>query len=469
MTPPAAAPGTRSQAELFARAVDAHYMRAQFQRMLPALSTVPIRVTACEARPARALRVQKQKLLRVVYRVRIEAERGRRWEHTLVGTVPVSPDFLGPEIRSRCRAARNHAAAAPFRRLCVYAKNLQMAVLLFPVDPGLPGLTEVIGPIGARLLAPHLEECRRGAEIVGATWQLVHYRPSARCVVKVDLQLAGNPVPRSVFVKVFADDHGGLHWNNLRAVWDVSRRSQCLRVPRPLGYDAQHRLLILDAAPQKGDLAGWIEALASGGALPVGVELARLERCMVQAAGALSELQGCRCELTRERTYRGELARLHRDAGAARELFVELQPQIERVLDALGAQPVDNEILAPAHGSFRHRLAVGGEDGLTLLDWDGLCLANPALDAAIFLGHLRQEPLRQPGHATELEHLAGVFRRAFTGCRPEVPDDHLAAYEALVLMERALRSLRRPQAGPAAEQARNLMAAAEARLNGGYH
>ncbi len=469
MSTPVTAPGARSPAELFARAVDAHFMRAQFQRLLPALSTVPIRVTACEARPARALKVHRQKLLRVVYRVRIEAERGRRWEHTLVGTVPVSPDFLGPEIQSRCRAARGHEAAAPFRRLCVYAKNLQMAVLLFPVDPGLPGLTEVIGPDGARLLAPHLEECRNGAEITGAAWELLHYRPSARCVVRVDLNLAkahAHPWTRSVFVKVFGDDRAGIHWHNLRAVWEVSRRSQCLRVPRPLGYDAQHRLLILDAEPQKGDLAGWIEALANGEALPEGVGMARLERCMAQAAGTLSELQGCRCELTRERTYRGELARLHRDAAAARERHAELGPQIERLLDSLGAQPVDNETLVPAHGSFRHRMAIGGEDGLTLLDWDGLCLANPALDAANFLGHLRQGPLRRPGSASPLEHLAGVFRRAFVSSRPEVSAPQLAAYESLMLMERALRSLRRPEAGSAAEQARHLLTAAEAGLNG---
>ena len=53
----------------------------------------------------------------------------------------------------------------------------------------------------------------------------------------------------------------------------------------------------------------------------------------------------------------------------------------------------------PCHGGFRHKQLVGNDEYLTLLDWDGLTLAHPALDAASFLCRLRHAPITQPGKA----------------------------------------------------------------------
>ena len=120
----------------------------------------------------------------------------------------------------------------------------------------------------------------------------------------------------------------------------------------------------------------------------------------------------------------------------------ELARDIEHILERLQKCTPPHELLVPCHGGFRHKQLVGNDEYLTLLDWDGLTLAHPALDAASFLCRLRHAPITQPGNARALEGLAEVFRRAFLAREPEVSPHELALYETLVLMDLALRALR---------------------------
>ena len=58
----------------------------------------------------------------------------------------------------------------PFERLATYIDDLQMVVQMFPVDLDLPGVAEVTGTDGARLLAAHVPESpRRGEESTGSS------------------------------------------------------------------------------------------------------------------------------------------------------------------------------------------------------------------------------------------------------------------------------------------------------------
>jgi thiamine kinase-like enzyme len=104
---------------------------------------------------------------------------------------------------------------------------------------------------------------------------------------------------------------------------------------------------------------------------------------------------------------------------------------------------------------------IGDERGLVVLDWDGATMAPSALDAADFLARLRQEPLRSPGTAEPMSRLAEVFRREFLSREPLVAAQDLAAHEALALIEKALRSLRRPgEARSMTDEIRHQLAAA---------
>jgi hypothetical protein len=101
-----------------------------------------------------------------------------------------------------------------------------------------------------------------------------------------------------------------------------------------------------------------------------------------------------------------------------------------------------DEPLVPSHGGARHKQTVGNERTLTFVDWDGFCLASPALDPATFLARLRQAPIASPGGAPALERLADAFRARFLARVPAAAPV-LPLYEALVLAGQSLRSFRR--------------------------
>ena len=206
----------RRQDSLFTRALDADAMLAIFRRELPSLSHVPVRVTSCSMWAHSASRL-RCRTLRAVYQVTVESRSGRKWNNLLVGTVPASGDFLGPEVMARCRAAREHSAAQPFRELSLYLPELQMAVIFFPVDPGLPALAEITGADGGRLLAPYFGP-RPASPPTVTDWALRRYRPSSGCALRVNVELGngnGSPRRQAVDVKIFADDRGSAHFHNL--------------------------------------------------------------------------------------------------------------------------------------------------------------------------------------------------------------------------------------------------------------
>lgn len=450
-----------------ARALDEKQMLAVFRRELPAMADRRIRVSRCRIRPAAGSGRIHGGRRRIVYSVTVEAQGGSSWDHIIVGTTPVSSDFLSPEIMHLCRAAEANSAARPFTRLAAYVDDLDMALLLLPVDPALPGLAEITGGERGRLLAPHIRECADGAIIRQADWTVHRYIPARRCELALDVRtVAGSHMlKRRIRVDVFSDDRGSLHHRNMQAVWPITRTARWLRVPEPLGYHPDHRLLFTASRPERL-LTTWISRLERDRPLPDGIDLARVHHCINMATHALVELQQSGLEISQERTFRGELARLHRAAPHMRRAHGEAAPAFEQLLEMLGAQPIGEERLVPAHGRFRHERLAGDDGDLTILEWDGLCLASPALDAATFLGRLRRGPLSRPGHGRAIENLAHVFRRRFLRLDPGVSPSELAAYEAMVLARHAVQAARRrrSRSGASTRRAARLIEAARQRL-----
>jgi hypothetical protein len=455
---------------LIARAVDPGYMLELFQRELPALTATSIRVTACKARAGKARSALARRKLKVTYRVMIESNAGSVQQRMLLGTLPVTPDFLGPELLDCCRSAQGHPEVTPFERLACFVPEVQMGVYFFPVDPALPALIEATSADSGQLVAPFIPELCDGMHIKETQAQPLNYKPGTRCVVRFTLRLSGpggQQRRRVVYGKFFADDRGAKLHQDMQTLWEIARVSGCLRVPEPLGYDPQRRMLVMAEAPGERDLNLWVKLLEHEQPLPTGVDLERLERCMAVVARALAELHRSGIHPTETRSFQSELADQCRDLALMRSGDTELGREIERVVERLKVHALHNEPYVPCHGGFRHKQLMGNDHHLTLLDWDGLTLAHPALDAATFIARLRYMPINAPGKFSQLEHLAGIFRREFLAHEPEVDPLQLTLYEALVLTEFALRAFRRPKLK---EQViacvRHLIAEAECLLDG---
>lgn len=454
--------------ELFARLLDREQAAQLFRRELPPASDTPICVTSCDAKARFHRDFVRAGRIQIVYRVGLEVQGAAQREFVFLGAAPVTREYLGAQIQARSRALQGHPWVQPFGRRTWFVEELRLALLLFPLDPALPALAEITGSDGARVLGACLAAGLPHAQPARLHCELRRYSPLDRAVLRVQAEPAGEGAPgRAVYVKLFADESGASSYANLVALRAVTRGSSCLHVPEPLGYDPERRMLVLGEAPGQRDLNEWIKRVEHHEPLPSGVDLERLESCIQLVARALLELQGSALSPGTRRVFRDELAQLEKDRAFLPDLRAsqpELVARAESLLQCLDALAPARERLVPSHGSFRHKQMLGDEHELTVIDWDGYCLANPALDAATFLGRLRREPVLHPGCAPELERMAGEFRRSFLLHQPESAGQ-LALYESLVFTEQMLRAFRRPGAADGKTDAiRCLATAAEALL-----
>ena len=457
-----------AQRDLFRRLLDADHMLAVFRRELPPIAQREIRVTSCSIKPGRSEKPFRKGQLELVYRLGIEVGSEPPREYILLGVSPVGAGFPGREVLERARILRDHPAVSPFVQLAVHVQYLQLGLLLYPMDPALPGLAAITGSGGAQLLASFLPECRRGAKIERIECELKHYKPFNRAVLRVLALLSSPAAQRAVYVKAFYNDRGATSHRELAALWSVAQRSAFLRVPEPLGYDPDQRLLVMSEATGERHLNGWIRCIKKGQPLPAGVSLERVERCVVSAAKALGELQGSGLCPDERYTYEDELAHLKRDRGLldqdVQEQFPELLACFDALLRRLEALAPVNEPLVPSHGEFRHQQLVGDEDLLTFIDWDSFCFANPALDAARWLARLVRDSLGAHAGTPGMEWLAMTFRREFLAPRPEIAA-HLALYEGLHLTKQLLGAFGHASRGEdKLEHIRLLAAAADSQL-----
>lgn len=430
---------------LFARLSDATFMLEVFRRELPPLAGEALRVTQCRLKTEKSRTTLRQQKLRVVYRVMVEHD-GSEEEHIIVGTAPVPSGEPGDGLAALCDAARGHPLAGPFRCVTGHVADLRMTFQLFPVDVAMPALLEITRPDCGALLSPFLTECREGgASVEGVRHEVKHYRPGDRCVLRLIIALRGptGTTERVVYAKVFAGAVDAQGIEHLRALSHAMERSRCLHPPEILGYDPRRRILYTAEAPGP-KLSEWIKCLEKDQPLPAGVDEPRLLRCMALVAQGLHELHECGVRLARRRTMRDVVAGLREDLDWMERAQPDLAAEARGVLDRLAAIAPDDAPLVPAHGCFSHKQMIGDDHGLIVLDWDGMAMAHPAMDAADFLARLRQEARRNPGGARGVDRLADAFRREFLAREPAVTPRDLAAHKALAIVEKAVRSFRRP-------------------------
>lgn len=424
--------------------VDVGHMRVVLERELPRLAERKLRVTHCSARRGKWRKSSVQGPCNVIYDVGIEVDGEPEREVVILGMSPATPE-LRVAMEQRSSLLRGHPWTAPFRAPALHLESLDLMLLLFPLDPFMPGLADVTGRGGAQVLSRALK-CRGEDGIVRIECELVHYKPFDRAVLRIrETLLDPSAGPRTVYAKFFAGDQVE-SFREYEALWSATRRATHLRIPEPLAYDPSLRMLLLSEAAGGPGLKEWIKCIEGREPLPPGVDLERMERCALVAARALGELQRSGVRPEARRTFRGDLERLKKDRDllrdGARSRWPELAACADSLVERMEALAPAQERLVPAHGAYRHKQMIGDERCLTVIDWDGLSLANHALDAATFLGRLNRETIVRPGSMPELERMAGAFRHAFLEQEPGAAR-HLDLYESLLLTDEMLRALRR--------------------------
>jgi hypothetical protein len=159
-------------------------------------------------------------------------------------------------------------------------------------------------------------------------------------------------------------------------------------------------VLLQGAVPEECTLK---QVAQSAGASGRREDLLRLEDGVARAAVGLAAVHASGVQHGDVVTWDDEHAELvelvDRIAPFAPALSAGVRPWLEAV--ALQASHHRADRLGPAHRSFRPAQVLLGDGGISFIDFDGLCTAEPAMDVALFMSSLRNAVL----HAAPAESL----------------------------------------------------------------
>jgi hypothetical protein len=261
-------------------------------------------------------------------------------------------------------------------------------------DDALPALPRLVDPVeAARLLQPVLREAGYvDATITSCDPVVVRYKPGSRCTVVVGLGYSGRPVgpvpPDRVVLKTHQGEKGESAWEAMTALWDHPRLwSQAVRLAEPLGYLADERILVQGPVPGEETLKDLARRAITHG----GPELDRLRAELSATARALAALHGSGTSYGRTATLEDELEEvrevLGRLASSVPGLALAGEPLLSRLTD-LARDTVPDPVVS-SHHDFRPAQVMLDDGGVGFIDFDGACMAEPALDLGRFRAKLR--------------------------------------------------------------------------------
>jgi hypothetical protein len=374
----------------------------------------------------RYLRRKARRGLAVIYDAREQLPRRQRASapHRAISLTLEEQALAGSAIRITPEQARN-AVVEQTADGIIQARDLGMALQAFPADGGLPTLGACCHTsAGSALLAPLQEAARQ--VLAENHWSLrsaqavpVRYKPASRCVLRYDLQLAHEQESQQtrtlhLFGKVYADPAQArlvqelmhqLYTEQLTLIGSsvAGIQQQAPFLPRPLLFVADAHLGLNEA----------VQPLSAGGTLRAGTSV--LQPHLVRGAGGLttaaepptSELRLAALALARlhtsqvrpgQQTVRSgakEAQRARERAGLLVGYYPAQAADIEDLVQALTRhlETLQPSTYRPAHGGFKASQLLFDDETVSVVDFDGFCLADPALDVGYFLAYLRPSGL----------------------------------------------------------------------------
>jgi phosphotransferase family enzyme len=376
----------------------------------------------------------------------------------LFGDVGARDAYLRERLEPLATITYGREELRPFRAPVAALDSLPMAVYAFPIDPELPTLIRASDP--TEMLAVF-----RGAlpEVLGETLMLdacrvqpAKYARRRRCVLSYDLEgrlaTSDEPVRHTLYGKVDAD-HGELIEPLLGALRERALNGAArhgFRVPRLLAVRPELNLALLEKVPGTRQIGPLIKSRVQGQAdrPPLALEEA-VDAC----AQIASSLHRWEIEVAPRRTLEDDLSALR----PGLEIVARMSPDLGRRLEKSVQQIADaDSTLAPLeaslnHGDYTPSQVLFDGDSAGLLDFDGLCRAEPALDVGHFSAYLRlacakAEQAVRTGRSDLGDELSDRFVRTYVratgtaGAEAQRLGGRIGIYEALSLVGIGVRS-----------------------------
>jgi hypothetical protein len=336
---------------------------------------------------------------------------------------------------------RGHRPPVPV--LAATVPTLAMAVSVFPVDGELPSLVRVTDPDETEALLDGALPSIPGPYRVAAA----HYGRRRRCALRYE---AGDAGARVVAYGKVANDGGG---RDTRAITDALRAGAIdFDVPPVLADRPDLGLIVLGRIAGAPRVAQLLQARVRGAEPPS--DAPSLEQTVATCGRVAAALHAIEVPLTRRRTLEGELAGLRTSIDVVGRYTAELAARVERALVSAESFAADTQPAADvtAHGDFSYTQLLFSRDRQGLVDFDGVCRAEPALDLGHFLAYLRFATVKAAGadapRFAPLEaELEAMFLDAYRSAdgpsarrADAVIDDRVRVYETVSLLQRAVHA-----------------------------
>jgi hypothetical protein len=353
-----------------------------------------------------------------------------------------------------------------------------VTVQRFPHDSRLPALAESCAPVPGSAAFSALEGAARTClsdnswNVISATAEPVRYKPASRCVIRYRLVLqratrdGRQQHNTTLFGKLYRHPEQAIAVHStMQGLYAEQEQTDQPVIPRPLAIAEMLGLSLNEAVPP---IAG-AQLGASRGGLCV-----MRPRFVRGRGGRILEPIIPDEELRLTATA---LARLHtshvQPAGAPRTGATEAQRVIERAALIAARNPAQAQVVqrwgnhlarrleqlrpsvyGPAHGGFKASQLLFGHQQVFVMDLDGFCAADPALDVGYFLAYLRPSALwyGRAGMRQWYEEAAARFIEAYArGSSQRGVDDvvlwgileRTRFYEAALLFKIATRRVNR--------------------------
>jgi len=230
-----------------------------------------------------------------------------------------------------------------------------------------------------------------------------HFR--SRCTTDVGLMTAGGP--DHLICKAYAEDRSDVY----RAMQEIERAGfgprEEFSIPQAFAYLPALNLLVQEKVDGPQSKAVFVHGNEEQ-------QMLAAERCARWLARFQSRAPRTGRIEDREEFLTGMATR----AGAIAAIDERLGRKAARLFGWLEASvPVQTELCA-GHGSYSPAQVILGQDRPVTVDWDGFDLADPARDAARFLGALRRLALDRFGSVRALDSAAEMFLATYLELGP---------------------------------------------------
>ena len=303
--------------------------------------------------------------------------------------------------------------------------GLQLAVE--PADPALPALPILVDPHeAAALLQRSLHAAGHDVDVTGCEPRVVRYKPGSRCTIVYRMRYAGAPGPEHLVAKTHQGDKGLVAWEAMQALWARPvAAGDLVTLAEPLAYLPEQRVLVQGPVPEERTLKELArDAMAEGAA----DSLVELRENLSRTAVGLAALHGSGAHYGRRATWEEELTTMRevvaRVGATVPHVVTAAEPLLQRL--AALASVVGPDPAVSVHHDFRPAQVLLHRGRVGFIDFDGSCMAEPALDLGRFRAKLRDICIVVPAESGLPP--TGDVLKARLRLLDDLCDDFLAVY-----------------------------------------